>query len=150
MELTLPVLITQILFSGRTSTLGTAYVTNLTLEYSPPGNKTVLNYYTTETGSTKVSHSTINISLTIPYDIYVATFIIIQYFAAPHLNTLVQLEQPLQTERIRLRPVEWVDSYQSFSLEYICLGVGLFGCLATEGTIILSDTGIPMNYTYSL
>ena len=55
MELTLPVLITQILFGGRTSTSGASYVTNLTLEYSPPGNKTLLNYYTTETGSIKVN-----------------------------------------------------------------------------------------------
>lgn len=54
MELTSPVLITQILFSGRTSTLGTFHATNLTLEYSPPDNKTVLNYYTAESGDIKV------------------------------------------------------------------------------------------------
>ena len=54
MELTSPVLITQILFSGRTSTLGIFHATNLTLEYSLPGNKTVLNYYTTESGDIKV------------------------------------------------------------------------------------------------
>lgn len=58
MELTSPVLITQILFSGRTSTLGIFHATNLTLEYSPPGNKTVLNYYTTESGDIKVRSTT--------------------------------------------------------------------------------------------
>ena len=57
--------------------------------------------------------------------------LIIQYFAAPDLNTLVQLERPLLTERIRLRPVEWFASTAS-SVEYICLGVGLYGCLTTE------------------
>lgn len=58
----------------------------------------------------------------------------LQYFIAHHLNALVQLEQPLQTERIRLRPVEWFDSH-GLSFEYICLGVGLYGCLATEGML---------------
>ena len=56
----------------------------------------------------------------------------LQYFAAPHLNTLIPLEQPLLTKRIRLRPVEWFD-YNPLFFEYICLGVGLYGCLATEG-----------------
>lgn len=55
----------------------------------------------------------------------------LQYFAAPDLNTLVPLERPLLTDRIRLRPVEWFASAAS-SVEYICLGVGLYGCLATE------------------
>ena len=54
MELTSPVLITQILFSGRSDRSGSYYVTNLTLEYSPPDNATVLSYYTTETESIKV------------------------------------------------------------------------------------------------
>ncbi len=55
LELTQPVLITQILFSGRSErSVRFFYVTNLTLEYSPPGNKNILNYYTTETGSVKV------------------------------------------------------------------------------------------------
>ena len=55
MELTSPVLIMQILFSGRTDVSGTYYyVTNLTLEYSPPHNKTILNHYTTESGDIKV------------------------------------------------------------------------------------------------
>ena len=54
MELTLPVLITQILFSGRSIPSGSFYVTNLTLEYSPPDNKTILSYYTTESGNIKV------------------------------------------------------------------------------------------------
>ena len=61
--------------------------------------------------------------------------IMLQYFAAPDLNTLVQLERPLLTERIRLRPVEWFASdisAISTTVEYICLGVGLYGCLATE------------------
>ena len=57
--------------------------------------------------------------------------IMLQYFAAPDLNTLVPLERPLLTDRIRLRPVEWFASAAS-SVEYICLGVGLYGCLATE------------------
>ena len=54
MELTSPVLITQILFSGRTGTAGLFYATNLTLEYSPIGNNTTLHFYTTETGHIKV------------------------------------------------------------------------------------------------
>ena len=54
LELTSPVLITQILFSGRTSTFGPLHATNLTLEYSPPDNITILNYYTTEAGDIKV------------------------------------------------------------------------------------------------
>ena len=54
LELTSPVLITQILFSGRTSTFGPFHATNLTLEYSPPDNNTILNYYTTESGDIKV------------------------------------------------------------------------------------------------
>ena len=67
--------------------------------------------------------------------------IMLQYFIARHLNALVQLEQPLQTERIRLRPVEWFDSH-GLSFEYICLGVGLYGCLATEGMqSFFADTG---------
>lgn len=66
---------------------------------------------------------------------------LLQYFTIPHLNTLVQLEQPLLTERIRLRPVEWFDS-NDLSFEYICLGVGLYGCLATEGMI--SSANVPV------
>ena len=54
LELTSPVLITQILFSGRTSTFGPLHATNLTLEYSPPDNITILKYYTTEAGDIKV------------------------------------------------------------------------------------------------
>ena len=54
MELTSPVLITQILFSGTTSTLGLFHATNLTLEYSPLDNETIFNYYTTESGDIKV------------------------------------------------------------------------------------------------
>ena len=54
MELTSPVLITQILFSGRTGTTGLFHATNLTLEYSSPDNETILNYYTTESGDIKV------------------------------------------------------------------------------------------------
>ena len=55
-----------------------------------------------------------------------------QYFAAPYLNTLVPLDRPLLTDRIRLRPVEWFISTAS-SVKYICLGVALYGCLATDG-----------------
>ena len=54
MELTSPVLITQILFSGRSTPSGSYHVTNLTLEYSLPDNATVLSYYTTEAESIKV------------------------------------------------------------------------------------------------
>ena len=54
MELTSPVLITQILFSGSSTLSGSYHVTNLTLEYSPSNSSTVLSYYTTETGSIKV------------------------------------------------------------------------------------------------
>ena len=60
MELTSPVLITQILFSGRTGTSGLFHATNLTLEYSPPDNKTILNYYTTESGDIKVRFFHVN------------------------------------------------------------------------------------------
>lgn len=69
------------------------------------------------------------------YLIYTCALILLQYFAAPDLNSLVPLEQPLLTERVRLRIVEWFISGTS-SVEYICLGVGLYGCLATEGMII--------------
>ena len=55
-----------------------------------------------------------------------------QYFAAPDLNNLASLERPILTERIRLRIVDWFASSTS-SVEYICLGIGLYGCLATEG-----------------
>ena len=75
----------------------------------------------------------------------ISVYIVLQYFSVPHLNTLVQLEQPLLTKHIRLRPVEWFDS-NDLSFEYICLGVGLYGCLATEGTIVFADTDIPINY----
>ena len=54
LELTSPVLITQILFSGTTNILfGPLHATNLTLEYSPP-DITILKYYTTEAGDIKV------------------------------------------------------------------------------------------------
>lgn len=55
MELTSPVLITQILFSGRTGTAGPFYATNLTLEYSPLDNNTIFHFYSTETGHIKVN-----------------------------------------------------------------------------------------------
>ena len=58
--------------------------------------------------------------------------ILFQYFAAPDLNNLESLERPILTERIRLRIVDWFASRTS-SVEYICLGIGLYGCLATEG-----------------
>ena len=55
LDLTSPVLITQILFSGTTNILyGPLHATNLTLEYSPPDNITIFNYYTTEAGDIKV------------------------------------------------------------------------------------------------
>ena len=54
MTLTSPVLITQILSSGRTSVSSSFYVTNFTLEYSPPNDISILNHYTTETGDIKV------------------------------------------------------------------------------------------------
>ena len=67
MELTSPVLITSIVCSGTTSlrsrqtttTLTTLrpvyyYVTNFTIEFSPPDNTTTLSYYTTEEGDIKV------------------------------------------------------------------------------------------------
>ena len=63
MELTSPVLITQILFSGRFNPFGSFHVTNLTLEYSPPDNATILSYYTTEAGSIKVFFSLRNTAL---------------------------------------------------------------------------------------
>lgn len=55
LELASPVLITKILLSGRNNSLGSYFVTNFTLEYSPPNNTTVLIYYTTDTGNIKVS-----------------------------------------------------------------------------------------------
>ena len=55
LELTSPVLITKILLSGRNNSLGSYFVTNFTLQYSPPNNTTVLSYYTTDTGNIKVS-----------------------------------------------------------------------------------------------
>ena len=56
LELTSPVLITKILLSGRNNSLGSYFVTNFTLEYSPANDTTVLSYYTTDTGSIKVSY----------------------------------------------------------------------------------------------
>ena len=55
LELTSPVLITKILLSGRNNSLGSYFVTNFTIEYSPPNNTTALSYYTTDTGNIKVS-----------------------------------------------------------------------------------------------
>lgn len=57
MGLTSPVLITQILSSGRTTPTESFYVTNFTIEFSPPNETTTLNYYTTESGTTQVSRS---------------------------------------------------------------------------------------------
>ena len=63
MALRSPVLITQILSSGSSSGSSSYYVTNFTLEYSPPNNITVLNHYTTETGDIKVKLLSILTSL---------------------------------------------------------------------------------------
>ena len=55
MGLTSPVLITQILSSGRTTPTESYYVTNFTIEYSPLNDTAAFNYYTTESGSIQVS-----------------------------------------------------------------------------------------------
>ena len=55
MELTSPVLITQILTSGRSTPTDTYFVTNFTLEYSLPNDPTNLSYYLTETGNIQVN-----------------------------------------------------------------------------------------------
>lgn len=36
------------------------------------------------------------------------------------------------TQLIRLRPQEWVDTDET-SYQYVCQGVAIYGCLATEG-----------------
>ena len=45
---------------------------------------------------------------------------------------LFNLEKPIVAERIRITPIEWFDSETTF-YQYICQGVGLFGCTAAEG-----------------
>lgn len=72
-ELTSPVLITTILLSGKNSSIGSYFVTNFTLEYSPPNNKTVLSYYTTDTGNIKVISVTDRSIISFPDTISTAT-----------------------------------------------------------------------------
>ena len=60
MEFTSPVLITMMISSGSVLSQRQYYVTNFTLEYSPPNNSSVLDYYlstdgSAETGSVMVS-----------------------------------------------------------------------------------------------
>lgn len=60
MEFTSPVLITMMISSGSVFNQNRYYVTNFTLEYSPPNNSSMLNYYlsaddSVENGSVKVS-----------------------------------------------------------------------------------------------
>ena len=55
MELTSPVLITQILTSGRSTPTDSYFVTKFTLEYSLPNEPTNLSYYLTETGNIQVN-----------------------------------------------------------------------------------------------
>ena len=60
MQFTSPVLVTMMISSGSIIGQRIYYVTNFTLEYSPPNNSSVLDYYqctddSAETGSEKVS-----------------------------------------------------------------------------------------------
>ena len=63
---------------------------------------------------------------------YLPLFPIQQYFSVPEFTTLIQFERPFLTQRIRIRPVDWFDS-DGTDLEFVCMGVALYGCLQSEG-----------------
>ncbi|XP_064407084.1 uncharacterized protein LOC135351900 isoform X2 [Halichondria panicea] len=113
---TVPVVITRFLSSGSTyiPLMLTAYTTNFTVEYTQRNSNGDLNYvyYKTETDSK------------------------IKYFTQNRFLKQFQLESPIVTESLRLRPLEWFDSTASPNqFDIVCIGVALFGCTTTEATV---------------
>lgn len=60
-----------------------------------------------------------------------------QQFVVPEINTLLIFESPIVTEKILLEIDGWVDDAHPSGSDYqfICQGVAIYGCLASEGTV---------------
>ena len=76
MQFTSPVLITMMISSGSVIGQGRYYITNFTLEYSPPNNSSVLSYYLSTDDSAEMESEKVSeiLEIRIPEFVYYESY----------------------------------------------------------------------------